>query len=143
MIIGCFLFLKAYSPIYSNTIFGHRSDYAKTVPPPPPPSFPVGQYNCSYRVPLERFASQQTHGIFGLLALHIRTREIDVYLWGMLRVKVYNNNARTEEILKESTQNIVLSISPAKLRCTVKKVLLRCDAFLRVKSCFNAFRYGQ
>jgi len=87
--------------------------------------------------------SQQMYGIFGLLALHIGARAIDFYLWGMLMVKVYNNNPRTEENIKESIQNIVLSISPAKLRRTMQEFLLRCDAFLRVICCFNAFQYGK
>jgi len=105
--------------------------------------FSVGQYNCSHRVPYRAICVTTNVRELGLFALHIRTRAIDFYLWGMWRVKVYNNNPHTEENLKESIQNIVLSISPTKLRRTMKKVVFRRDAFLRVKWCFNAFHYGQ
>jgi len=105
--------------------------------------FSISQYNCSHRVPYRAICvTTNVRDLGATRTPHLNPWD-RLLLVGVLRVKLYSNNPRTEENLKENIQNVVLSFSPAKLRSTMKKVFLRRDAFLRVKCCFNAFQCGQ
>jgi hypothetical protein len=55
------------------------------------------------------------------------SEHVRYYVWGMLKDMVCSNIPCTEDNLKESIQNIVSALSPAKLWHAVDSVLIICD----------------
>lgn len=54
-----------------------------------------------------------------------------LYLWGMLKDKVYNNNPCTRDNLKESIQDVASSLSPAEFQRAINSVFVKCIMSVR------------
>jgi hypothetical protein len=56
-----------------------------------------------------------------------------LYLWNILKEKLYSDNSLTEDDLKESVQCTVFSIASAECLCVMNDVFPRSGAFLQTE----------